>query len=322
MSIATALNAAPVLVDFPGLGIKGLPINRVAFEIFNIPVYWYGLLIASSIILSLLLAMRQSDRYGFKADDVMDVFIFMIPAMIVFARAYYVIFNWSYYRADWTRIFNTREGGLAFYGGVIGALLVSFLVLRYKKLSIPAFVDFLIVYVPLAQAIGRWGNFFNQEAFGTNTNLPWGMTSSSTVAYLMNVPGVDPLKPVHPTFLYEFLGNMIIFVILLSLRRNRRFDWEVFLGYLFGYGLLRFFVEGIRTDALMIGQTSLRVSQLLSAAMVIGSAILLVVFSRRTRKARAALAASHAGFVEIEKPAAPAATPAAPPESTQDDDVT
>ncbi len=299
MIFTAALSAEPVLVDFPGLGILDLPVNRVAFELVNIPVYWYGLLIASSIILSLILAMRHADRFGLKADDVMDVFIFIIPAMIVFARAYYVVFNWGYYSQDWTLVFNTREGGMAFYGGVIGALLVAILVLRYKKISIPLFVDFLIVYVPMAQAIGRWGNFFNQEAFGTNTDLPWGMASSSTIAYLLNVPGVDPFKPVHPTFLYEFLGNMILFAVLLVLRRNRRFDYQVFLSYLLGYGVLRFFVEGIRTDSLMVGSTGIRVSQALSAVMAVVSLILLVYFSIRTRKIRKLAQTEQSDFIEI-----------------------
>lgn len=299
MTLPGTIALESVLVDFPGLGITGLPVNRIAFKLFHIPVYWYGILIAGSIIISLLLAMRHADRYSLKADDVMDVFIFMIPAMIIFARAYYVVFNWQYYSQDWTMVFNTREGGMAFYGGVIGALLVGIIVLRVKKISVPLFVDFLIVYVPMAQAIGRWGNFFNQEAFGTNTDLPWGMTSSSTVAYLLSVPGTDPLKPVHPTFFYEFLGNLIIFAVLLYLRRNRKFNYQVFLSYLLGYGVLRFFVEGIRTDSLMIGTTSLRVSQVLSAAMAGVSFVLLIVLSIRARKSRRQSALGREDFVEI-----------------------
>ncbi|MDD2533394.1 MAG: prolipoprotein diacylglyceryl transferase [Eubacteriales bacterium] len=302
MSLASALAAVPVNVDFPGLGIQNLPVNRVAFEVFHIPVYWYGLLIASSIILSLLLAMRHADRFGLKADDVMDVFIFIIPAMIISARAYYVIFNWGYYSQDWMRVFNTREGGMAFYGGVIGALLTAIIVLRVKKINIALFVDFLIVYVPLAQAIGRWGNFFNQEAFGINTKLPWGMISQSTTTYLLSVPGTDPFLPVHPTFFYEFVANLVIFIVLIQIRRNRQFDYQVFLSYLLTYGVVRFFVEGIRTDALMLGQTTIRVSQVLSAVMVVASAVLLLVLSLRTAKKRRLAKTESSDFVEISKP--------------------
>lgn len=299
MPIATALSAATTAVSFPGLGIQNLPVSRVAFEIFSVPVYWYGLLIALSIVFCLLLAMRHADHYGLKADDVMDVFIFLIPMMILFARIYYVVFEWDYYRQDLSRILNTREGGLAFYGGVIGGALAIFLVTRFKKLRLSDFLDFIVVYVPLAQAIGRWGNFFNQEAFGTNTKLPWGMISNQTVAYLVNVPGADPLSPVHPTFLYEFIANLLIFALLVRVRRNRKFPFEVILTYLLSYGFVRFFVESIRTDALLIPDTAVRVSQILSAVMVIVSAGLLVFMHRRIRSQRQDLVMNSDDFIEI-----------------------
>jgi phosphatidylglycerol:prolipoprotein diacylglycerol transferase len=300
MLIPTTLANAPVSVNFPGLGIENLPVSRVAFEIFNTPVYWYGLLIALSIVLSLLLAMRHADHYGLKADDVMDVFIVLIPMMIVFARLYYVVFEWDYYSQDLRRIINTREGGLAFYGGVIGGILAIAIVTRFKKINLAHFLDFIVVYVPLAQAIGRWGNFFNQEAFGTNTDLPWGMFSAQTMTYLLAVPGTDPFRPVHPTFLYEFIANLLIFAWLIHVRRHRRFPLQVLLHYLLGYGLVRFFVEGIRTDALMIADTGIRASQVLSAAMVVGSVVLLVILGRHARRQQPART-SQADFVEIER---------------------
>jgi phosphatidylglycerol:prolipoprotein diacylglycerol transferase len=299
MSIVSVLAANPVNVSFPGLGINNLPVNRIAFELFNIPVYWYGLLFALSIILSLLLAMRHADHYGLKADDVMDVYIFMIPIMIIFARLYYVVFEWDYYSADWKRIFNTREGGLAFYGGVIGGIVAIYLVTRFKKIALADFLDFIVVYVPLAQAIGRWGNFFNQEAFGTNTKLPWGMISTQTMAYISSIPGLDPALPVHPTFLYEFIANLLIFLVLVRVRRNRKFAFQVTLVYLLSYGLVRFFVEGIRTDALMVPGSAIRVSQVLSAAMVVLSALFLVLLNRRAnQKVLTDLMASD-DFIEI-----------------------
>ncbi|MDD2457016.1 MAG: prolipoprotein diacylglyceryl transferase [Eubacteriales bacterium] len=299
MSIAQALASVPVEVSFPGLGIENLPVSRVAFNLFGIPVYWYGMLIAIAIILSLFLASRQADKFGLKSDDIMDMYIFLIPAMIVFARIYYVVFEWDYYRSDWRRIFNTREGGLAFYGGVIGGAVAIILVARFKKIKIADILDFIIVYVPLAQGIGRWGNFFNQEAFGTNTTLPWGMISSQTSAYLTNIPGTDAFTPVHPTFLYEFIGNLVLFFVLLKIRNNRRFAFQVLLTYLLGYGIVRFFVEGIRTDALFIGNTSWRISQVLSAVMVVVSTLLLVLLGQRARRKLSVQTAALEDFVEI-----------------------
>lgn len=286
---------ADFLVDFPGLGIFDIPVSRVVFQIAEWPIYWYGLLIASAIILCMLLAMKHAPAYQLTADNIMDTFIAIIPLMIIFARLYYVVLEWDYYAADWRRIFSTRDGGLAFYGGVIGGVIAILLVTRIRKISIANLLDFLVVYVPLGQAIGRWGNFFNQEAFGTNTSLPWGMYSNGTEAYLRSVtgiPGLDPTLPVHPTFLYEFLANMLIFVWLLRVRKNRKYTFQVMLWYLLLYGLVRYFVEGIRTDPLMIGDTSIRMSQVVSALMVLVS--IPVMFILRQRRQRLDLAAALA----------------------------
>jgi phosphatidylglycerol---prolipoprotein diacylglyceryl transferase len=317
------------LVDFPGLGIQDIQLSRIIFKIFGMPIYWYGLLIAFAIILCMLLAMRQAPKYSLKSEDIMDTFIAIIPLMIVFARLYYIAFEWEYYVEDWKMIFDTRQGGLGFYGGVIGGALAIWLVTKIKKIKVSALLDFLVVYVPLGQAIGRWGNFFNQEAFGNNTTLPWGMYSNQTEAYLKAIGGFDPSAPVHPTFFYEFLGNMIIFAILYRLRRNNKTPYAITMWYLLLYGFLRFFVEGIRTDPLLIGDTGIRISQLLSALMVIGSIIFLVLFRQRRLKQELAAALADEQtfepgeanvngedqvFIEIEdetdaEPEAPAAKP-------------
>jgi phosphatidylglycerol:prolipoprotein diacylglycerol transferase len=278
------------LVSFPGLGINDLEVSRIAFRVFSIPVYWYGLLIASAILVCLFLAMRQSRYFRLTADDILDTFIAIIPGMIIFARLYYVVFEWEFYKTDWKLIFDTRAGGLAFYGGVIGGVLAALIVTRIKKIPFYRMADFLAVYIPLGQAIGRWGNFFNQEAFGSNTNLPWGMISDETTRYigLIGQVGIDPSLPVHPTFLYEFIANMLLFVILFQIRRRTRQPYAVLLSYLLGYGFVRFFVESIRTDALYIPGTELRISMLLSAAMVIFSIIGLIVgkklFQKKSQK--------------------------------------
>lgn len=284
------------LVDFPGLGIQDLPISRVAFNLFNWPVYWYGLLIAAAIILCMLLAMKQAPAYHLTADDIMDTFIALIPAMIIMARVYYVVFEWNYYAQDWRRIFSTRDGGLAFYGGVIGGILAILLLARIKKVKVSRLLDFLAVYVPLGQAIGRWGNFFNQEAFGDNTKLPWGMYSNQTDAYLRSVTGIaglNPTLPVHPTFFYEFLANLLIFAWLLRVRKRSKYPFATTLWYLLLYGVVRYFIEGIRTDPLMIPGTSIRISMWLSALMVIGSILLMIILNRRQQ--RLELAAALAG---------------------------
>ncbi|MGI6298309.1 MAG: prolipoprotein diacylglyceryl transferase [Saccharofermentanales bacterium] len=259
-------------VNFPGLGIENLEINRIAFQIGSISIYWYGLLIASAILLCLYLSLRHSRFHGLNPDNVLDIYIAIIPAMIIFARLYYVAFQWPMYRDNLLLILDTRTGGLAFYGGVIGGVLAAWLVARFKKIPFSRVADFLIVYVPLGQAIGRWGNFFNQEAFGTNTTLPWGMISNETTRYLnmLNDASLDPKLPVHPTFLYEFLANMALFIILLVIRRRSKRPYTTLFSYLIGYGITRFFVESIRTDALYVPGTSIRVSMVLSAVMVLG----------------------------------------------------
>lgn len=288
------------LVDFPGLGIFDLPVKRVIFEVFGFPVYWYGLLIAAAIIICLLLATRQAPAYNLKQDDILDTFIALIPLMIVFARLYYVIFEWDYYAADLRRVVDINHGGLAFYGGVIGGVVAILLVARIKKIKLHRLLDHLAVYVPLGQAIGRWGNFFNQEAFGTNTNLPWGMQSNQTAAYLRSIGGYNPDAPVHPTFLYEFIANMIIFAILLKIRKNNKVPYRVTLWYFLLYGAVRFFVESIRTDALYIANTNLRASMVLSALMVIFAIVLLIVLQRRYQMQQLAAALSEEQKAEVD----------------------
>jgi phosphatidylglycerol---prolipoprotein diacylglyceryl transferase len=273
------------LVSFPGLGINELPIRRVAFSLFGVEVYWYGLLIASAVIIGLLLAYRAAPRFGIEPDTVLDTMIALVPMMIIFARLYYVAFSWDEFRENPINILNLRTGGLAFYGGVIGGALAMYLVARFRKVPIGRLMDLMVVYVPLGQAMGRWGNFFNQEAFGTNTDLPWGMISNGTYDYLSRSGMGDPSLPVHPTFLYEFIANMIIFAILVYVRRKSVRTFVPTLTYLVSYGIVRFFVESVRTDSLYIGQSTIRVSMALSAAMVIVATGLLIVLKLRPVKA-------------------------------------
>ncbi|MDR3121469.1 MAG: prolipoprotein diacylglyceryl transferase [Clostridiales bacterium] len=272
-------------VEFPGLGLK-IPVSRTAFRLFGQDVYTYAVIIAFAIALMIFLGLRQSERYGIRQDMIIDMMIFALPSSIVCARLYYVIFSWDSYRGDLLAIINIRNGGLAIYGAVIGAFLAVFIFSRVRKISPFIILDFGVPYLLLAQGIGRWGNFVNQEAFGTNTTLPWGMTSSQIVSYLANraeglaAAGiiVDPAMPVHPTFLYESLWNVLIAVVLFQIRRHKKFNGEVLFCYLIGYGAGRAFIEGLRTDSLMLG--SFRVSQLLSILLVVLCAALFLVFRK------------------------------------------
>lgn len=280
-------------VSFPGLGIDNLEISPVAFTLFGFPIYWYGLLIAAAVLVCMFLALRDSKAFGLKQDDILDMLLLSVPLGIVCARLYFVIFEWSLYKDNLLKIFDTRSGGLAFYGGVIGGILGVALMSLFKKIPFHRVADFLIVYIPLGQAIGRWGNFFNQEAFGNNTGLPWGMISNRTRSYLASLgqSGINPDQPVHPTFLYEFLANLLIFFLLRRIRKQSKQKFETLSWYLILYGGVRFFVESIRTDALFIGQSNVRVSMLVSALMVLGAALYLGKLWLNDRRAlrRAAL---------------------------------
>lgn len=263
-------------VSFPGLGIDSITISRVAFKVFGVEIYWYGILISAAVLISLFLAYRSAKKFGVKPDHLLDTMITIVPFMIIFARLYYVVFALDEFKGNWISVFNLRTGGLAFYGGVIGGVLAIILICRIRKIPLHRMTDLLAVYLPLAQGIGRWGNFFNQEAFGSNTTLPWGMISEGTTSYLTKIGGFDPSAPVHPTFLYEFVANMMIFVLLHFVREKSKRPYETTAVYFIAYGFVRFFTESIRTDSLYIGDTSIRVSMVLSACMCIVAAAMLV----------------------------------------------
>ena len=280
-------------VSFPGIGLNNIPLNRVAFTIGSFPVYWYGICIILAFGLCIGLAMWQASKFGLKADDVIDVSIVVIPSAIVGARLYYVASAWDEFAADPISVFNIRNGGLAVLGGVLFSILAVYILTKFKKKSVAAIFDFLIVYIPLGQAIGRWGNFFNQEAFGTNTTLPWGMISADTSAYISAYcPGLNPDLPVHPTFLYESLATLLIFFVLLFVRKRIKLPLVPVAMYFILYGAARFFIEGLRTDSLYIGNTGLRTSQVLSAVLVVvGFGIIALSRYQADRKALAAHAA-------------------------------
>ncbi len=294
-----------IAVSFPNMGLD-FNISRVAFRVvfgkFDFPVYWYGIIIALAFFVCVLWAMRDSRKFDLVPDTVIDLMLFAAPVAIICARLYYVIFSWENYRYDLMQIFNTRNGGLAVFGGIIGAVITAYFVARYKKIPIFKFFDFAIPYVALGQAIGRWGNFFNQEAFGTNTSLPWGMTSPVIKSYLQglqsNGVSINPDLPVHPTFLYESVWDIGVFIFLMWLRKKKKVDGEVFCLYFITYSIGRAVIEGLRTDSLMLG--NLRVSQLLSILLIVVFTIF-VIYLRTKAKNSEVVEIGHSGYANVLK---------------------
>ena len=274
-------------VQFPGLWDNTFEIRNWAFIIFGIKIYWYGIIIAFGFLLAVLLAVRKSKKFEIEPDSILDLVLFAAPVAIVTARLYYVIFSWDLFKDNLIDIVNTRKGGLAIYGAVIGALLVAYIFAAKKKIGFFKLADFCVPYLILAQGIGRWGNFVNQEAFGSQTTLPWRMNGDIPNAYLASLnQNLDPaVWGVHPTFLYESLWCVAVFFFLLWFRNRRKLVGEVFFLYLILYGFERFFVEQLRTDSLMIG-FDVRVSQYLSAVLVIVFTVLFIY--RRVQSAKAA----------------------------------
>jgi len=233
----------------------------VAFSIFGLEIRWYGLLIASAVLIGTVLALKEAKRKGVKEETLIDMLLFAVPAAIIGARAYYVIFMWDYYSKNPSQILNIRGGGLAIHGVIIAGALVAIIFAKIRKENFWTLADIVAPSLILGQAIGRWGNFANQEAHGGPTDLPWGIM-------------IDGVK-VHPTFLYESIWNLLVFGFLLWYRRKKAtVEGEIFVLYLMLYSVGRFFIEGLRTDSLMLGP--FRVAQLISLAIIISGGAYLI----------------------------------------------
>ncbi len=250
-----------------------------------ITIRWYGVIIAFGLTLAVLFGGRKAYVWKMDINKMLDVLIYGAVGGIIGARLYYVFSKWDYYSVNPGEIFQIWHGGLAIYGGLIGGILAALIVCKVEKLNILNLLDLCGMSFLIGQGIGRWGNFANQEAFGTNTSLPWGMYSVKTEEYLQSlvVTGadttVDPTAYVHPTFLYESLWCLLSFVILFVMcQKFRKFSGQIFLGYGVLYGMERFVVEGLRTDSLYIGDTNLRTSQVLSLVLAVASLVLFVIF--------------------------------------------
>ena len=259
-------------ISFPLLGNWSIcPSN--SFSLFGHTFYWYGVIIACGFLLAVTYCFKRCDRFGITTDELTDILLFGVPLGVIGARIYYVIFFGNY--DSFAEIINIREGGLAIYGGVIATILTVFAVCRVKKISPWAALDVIAFGLLIGQAVGRWGNFMNREAFGYETAVPWrmGLTLGDSTIF------------VHPTFLYESLWNCIGFLGLhiFSRKKQRGFDGQIFLMYLAWYGLGRVWIEGLRTDSLYLGSTGLRVSQLLAfVTFVFSTAFILLKLRSKT----------------------------------------
>ena len=274
-------------VQFPALGLE-FTLNRVAFSLGGLDVYWYGIILALGLLAGMAFAFHYAVDFGIDSDRLVDVMVIGTVCGVACARIYYVAFAPFKYNSLWEMI-DLRDGGIAIYGAVIGAFLFGGLACLWRKIPLLPTFDIVAISFLAGQGIGRWGNFMNQEAFGTNTTLPWGMISESTRNYLTNWQAalaaegvtVDPSLPVHPTFLYESIWCLLGFVLLWRYVKKRRFDGEIALLYVVWYGAERFVVEGLRTDSLMLPGIGLRVSQVLALVSVAAALVALFVLRRK-----------------------------------------
>jgi phosphatidylglycerol:prolipoprotein diacylglycerol transferase len=241
--------------------------NPVAFKIFGMDIMWYGVIIASAMVLAVIILYRRAPIHKISSEKSLDFVLICVPLGVIGARLYYVIFDWENYAGDFYRIINIRNGGLAIHGGLILGFLTAAVLCRLWDIRPLNLLDLAAPSIAIAQSIGRWGNYFNQEAHGGPTNLPWGIL-------------IDGQK-VHPTFLYESIWCFLLFFVLIFIDNNRKFEGQTFLLYGILYSIERFFVEGLRTDSLMLGP--LKQAQVLSASVFV---IFLVVYIMQRRKNR------------------------------------
>ena len=272
-------------INFPNLGIYLDHVGK-NISIFGFSIAYYGIVIVTGMMIAIWIAQREAKRTGQNPEQYLDLAMIGIAAGILGARIYYVIFAWDYYKDDLLSIFNIRQGGLAIYGGIICACIAVVIYSRKKKQNFGLLMDTASMSIVFGQIMGRWGNFFNREAFGDYTNnlfamqLPVSAVRANEITqkmwdHVVTVNGVEYIQ-VHPTFLYESLWNVGVLLFLFWFRKRKKFNGEVFLMYLIGYGLGRICIEGLRTDQLLLPVVGLPVSQLLSGCLVVGCTILVV----------------------------------------------
>lgn len=250
-------------IHFTGLGLD-LEVNSIAIKLGNISIYWYAIFIVIAFSVAILLCKKDDGKYNIKFEQILEILLFIMPISIICARLYFVMFKLDYYIQNPTEIINIRNGGLAIYGGIIGAILTILVYCKTKKINFLDILDYFVPYLVLGQAIGRWGNFFNAEAHGTITDNIFRMGIIENGIY----------KEVHPTFLYESISCLLIFILLYTMRNRREYKGQLTYIYLCLYGFVRTIIEGLRTDSLMLGD--LRISQVLSLILCIVFGIILI----------------------------------------------
>ena len=288
MGLIHVVTAENGTIRFPHLGIV-LDHVAKAFSVGSLEIACYGIVLAAAMVTGLLLVMKVADRTGQRGDDYFDLGMIAIVVSVVCARIYYVVFSWDYYSTHLKEIINIREGGLAIYGGVIGGAVTTALFCKIRKIKFLKTADTAILGLVWGQALGRWGNFFNREAFGGYTDnlfamqLPVSDVRSGEITAEMwekvkRIGGTEYIQ-VHPTFLYESMWNIGVLLILLFLtfRVKRKYDGMVFLNYLLLYGIGRFWIEGLRTDQLLLPGTQIPVSQLLSGILAVTALFFLII---------------------------------------------
>lgn len=280
-------------IAFPNIGIY-IPHLPKGITIGGFTIAFYGMIIAAGMLSGLWLACHQAQRTGQKKEVYTDFAIYAIIFSLIGARLYYVVFSWENYKDDLLQIFNTRGGGMAIYGAVIAAVLTAIIYCKVKKYNFFLLADTAVGGLVLGQIIGRYGNFFNREAFGEYTNSLFAMrlrvdqVNPANITELMRshmttIDGEQYIQ-VHPTFLYESLWNILVLVLILVFTTKKKFNGEIFLLYLVGYALGRVWIEGLRTDQLQIGSTGIAVSQVLSGAIVIVGVVVWICVRRKLGK--------------------------------------
>ncbi len=300
------LNSA---ITFPGLGLEFDPPRGFTVPGTDFMIYYYGVIIAVGLVLAVTYGLRRSKQFGLKQDDILDGVLWIVPFAIICARAYYCVFEWqNRYADDPLSVFSIRDGGLAIYGGVIGAVIGVIVFCKIRKISLPAVLDLMALGFLIGQSIGRWGNFMNREAYGAETD--WFLRMGLTVN------GIE--KFYHPTFLYESVWNAVGFVLLHFLSKKRKYDGQIALGYAAWYGLGRTFIEGLRMDSLYLGP--FRVSQLLAAVSCLAGVVTLLIMALRPHDP-AKLFVNRVAAMEAAAPAAEE-QPEEPDEEIPAEDVT
>lgn len=282
-------------IRFPHLGIY-LPNIGKTISVFGVDIAYYGITIAIAMIVGISIALHEAKRTGQNQDTYLDLLMLTMLTSVVGARIYYVIFSWSNYKDNLGEILNIRNGGLAIYGGIIAGVITVFVYSKITKMKFLQIADTVCMGLAAGQIIGRWGNFFNREAFGEYTNnllamqLPVSAVRKNEITsamwnHVVTIGGVEYIQ-VHPTFLYEGLWNFMVLLFLFWFRKRKKFEGELFFCYLAGYGVGRFWIESLRTDQLLLPGIHVPVSQMLSAVLVIVSLSVIICKRRKNRECR------------------------------------